>query len=539
MRDIKYDTVLRKCRENDAAEMYVANTIWPTDEGPVSGKAVTAALATKQPLITPEHKLPAELVEGGGGSAEWGGITGDIADQADLQAALGGKLGTDAVGVTVAELVDGKVPAEELPDMDYIPASEKGAANGVASLGANSIVPSAQLPTIPPAPIVASGAPTTSTVGVQGQLYLDTATSKTYHCTAAASGSYTWVDDVNAKGGTFSTNAMLNLTGNNGGIKIETGRFIFGNSATATNYNCFAVGYYASVTGGVTADTAIALGTGTNVTKAGTTILGRWNNLTQGPLIVIGNGSSNSNRSDIAMVNSSGVKVFGYISQGITTIPPVTSAYTLTEGQSKHVPSSAPTYTLPDVPQLIIADGKYFTRNTTTDGTGYYGWLNGTTNRYTASATPAVGDNTYTNTALTSGAKAITALDERTHTIVLSVLFRGYYRSTADDSGSAYAWKAKDNSLLYTDTATPTAGTTLAYSDTALTTSVGAIALYDSEKSGIAMVGSLSFEDSGENVIVPLDGPSPSVGAEICYLCEWSALQGQWTIMPIGMGGAQ
>lgn len=171
----------------------------------------------------------------------------------------------------------------------------------------------------------------------------------------------------------------------------------------------------------------------------------------------------------------------------VTAIPAATTAYSLLDASATtnnhsftytHVPDSAPTYTL-----------------------------------------PTISDST------------------RTHDIILNVLFRGYYRSATDDSGSAYAWKAKDGALLYTDTATPTVGTTLAYSDTALTTSVGAIALYNSVKSGIAMVGSLEFEDAGGNTLTPLDGPSPAVGAEICYLCEWSALQGQWTIMPIGMGG--
>ena len=41
---------------------------------------------------------------------------------------------------------DGKVPSAQLPSLDYIPTSQKGAANGVASLGADGKVPSAQLP---------------------------------------------------------------------------------------------------------------------------------------------------------------------------------------------------------------------------------------------------------------------------------------------------------------------------------------------------------------------------------------------------------
>lgn len=76
----------------------------------------------------------------------------------------------------------------------------------------------------------------------------------------------------------------------------------------------------------------------------------------------------------------------------------------------------------------------YFTRNPSTDGTGYYGWLSGTTNRYTASSTPSVGDNTYTNTTLTQGANAVTAIDERTHECILDVDFSTVQTFSFEDS---------------------------------------------------------------------------------------------------------
>lgn len=60
-------------------------------------------------------------------------------------------------GLTVGDLVplfsvsylvtlgsDGKVPADYLPAMNYISASQKGAANGVATLGADKMIPAAQ-----------------------------------------------------------------------------------------------------------------------------------------------------------------------------------------------------------------------------------------------------------------------------------------------------------------------------------------------------------------------------------------------------------
>ena len=43
---------------------------------------------------------------------------------------------------------DSKVPANQLPDMDYVKSSEKGAANGVATLGSDGKVPTAQLPSV-------------------------------------------------------------------------------------------------------------------------------------------------------------------------------------------------------------------------------------------------------------------------------------------------------------------------------------------------------------------------------------------------------
>lgn len=43
---------------------------------------------------------------------------------------------------------DSKVPANQLPDMDYVKSSEKGAANGVATLGSDGKVPTTQLPSV-------------------------------------------------------------------------------------------------------------------------------------------------------------------------------------------------------------------------------------------------------------------------------------------------------------------------------------------------------------------------------------------------------
>ena len=44
-----------------------------------------------------------------------------------------------------------------------------------------------------PVPIIGTAPPTTSTVGVVGQTYIDTAAKLVYHCTAAGATGYTWI----------------------------------------------------------------------------------------------------------------------------------------------------------------------------------------------------------------------------------------------------------------------------------------------------------------------------------------------------------
>lgn len=45
-----------------------------------------------------------------------------------------------------ADLKNGKVPAEQLPEMDYIASADRGAPGGVATLGSDGKVPEGQLP---------------------------------------------------------------------------------------------------------------------------------------------------------------------------------------------------------------------------------------------------------------------------------------------------------------------------------------------------------------------------------------------------------
>ena len=58
-----------------------------------------------------------------------------------------------------------------------------------------------------PQPIIGTAPPTTSTVGVVGQTYIDTAAELVYHCTAAAATGYTW--EVYSAGRSSKVNTTL------------------------------------------------------------------------------------------------------------------------------------------------------------------------------------------------------------------------------------------------------------------------------------------------------------------------------------------
>lgn len=91
---------------------------------------------------------------------------------------------------------DGKLPDNLLPDLSET-YEEKGAANKAVS--AHNTSKNAhndiriELGKKAPEPIIGTAPPTTSTVGVVGQTYIDTAAKLVYHCTAAAATGYTWI----------------------------------------------------------------------------------------------------------------------------------------------------------------------------------------------------------------------------------------------------------------------------------------------------------------------------------------------------------
>lgn len=62
-----------------------------------------------------------------------------------------------------------------------------------------------------PQPIIGTAPPTTSTVGVVGQTYIDTAAKLVYHCTAAAATGYTW--EVYSAGRSTKVNTTIFASG--------------------------------------------------------------------------------------------------------------------------------------------------------------------------------------------------------------------------------------------------------------------------------------------------------------------------------------
>ena len=91
---------------------------------------------------------------------------------------------------------DGKLPDNLLPDLSET-YEEKGAANTAVSAHNTSTNAHndirVELGKKAPVPIIGTTPPTTSTVGVVGQTYIDTEAKIVYHCTAAAATGSTWI----------------------------------------------------------------------------------------------------------------------------------------------------------------------------------------------------------------------------------------------------------------------------------------------------------------------------------------------------------
>lgn len=137
----------------------------------------------------------------GGGVSSFNGRSGAVAPQTgDYTAAM---VGADAQGA--AETVQDNLNTHAQNTAKHITAAERTAWNGkqnaltfdtAPTAGSTNPITSggvkAALDDLPQ-PIIGTAPPTTSTVGVVGQTYIDTAAKLVYHCTAAAATGYTWI----------------------------------------------------------------------------------------------------------------------------------------------------------------------------------------------------------------------------------------------------------------------------------------------------------------------------------------------------------
>ena len=109
---------------------------------------------------------------------------------------------------------DGKLPDNLLPDLSET-YEEKGAAGTAVS--AHNTSPNAhndirvEIGKKAPVPIIGTTPPTTSTVGVVGQEYIDKTNKRVWYCTAAESTGYTWI--LTSAGLSTKVNTTLSASG--------------------------------------------------------------------------------------------------------------------------------------------------------------------------------------------------------------------------------------------------------------------------------------------------------------------------------------
>ena len=109
---------------------------------------------------------------------------------------------------------DGKLPDNLLPDLSET-YEEKGAAGTAVS--AHNTSPNAhndirvELGKKAPVPIIGTTPPTTSTVGVVGQEYIDKTNKRVWYCTAAGATGYTWI--LTSAGLSTKVNTTLSASG--------------------------------------------------------------------------------------------------------------------------------------------------------------------------------------------------------------------------------------------------------------------------------------------------------------------------------------
>ena len=109
---------------------------------------------------------------------------------------------------------DGKLPNNLLPDLSETyekkGAAETAVTNHNSSTNAHNDI-RIELGKKAPVPIIGTTPPTTSTVGVVGQEYIDTTAKLVYKCVAATGTGYTW--EVYSAGRSSKVNLTLNASG--------------------------------------------------------------------------------------------------------------------------------------------------------------------------------------------------------------------------------------------------------------------------------------------------------------------------------------
>ena len=171
--------------------------------GKLSKSWAVGGTGTREGEDTDNAKYWAKAAQGaaGGGVTSFNGRGGAVVPkQGDYTAAM---VGADKQGA--AKTVQGNLNAHAENTVKHITAAERTAWNGkqnaltfdtVPTAGSTNPVTSGGVKTALddlPQPIIGTTPPTTSTVGVVGQEYIDTASKLVYHCTAAAATGYTWI----------------------------------------------------------------------------------------------------------------------------------------------------------------------------------------------------------------------------------------------------------------------------------------------------------------------------------------------------------
>ena len=171
--------------------------------GKLSESWAVGGTGTREGEDTDNAKYWAKAAQGaaGGGVTSFNGRSGAVAPKAgDYTASM---VGADASGAAAA--VQGNLNTHAENTVKHITAAERTAWNGkqnaltfdtVPTEGSTNPITSggvkAALDDLPQ-PIIGTAPPTTSTVGVVGQEYIDKTNKRVWHCTAAEATGYTWI----------------------------------------------------------------------------------------------------------------------------------------------------------------------------------------------------------------------------------------------------------------------------------------------------------------------------------------------------------